>query len=239
MLRSILTLLCLLVTLSLSGCAVPQQQTKDIDIAERLLHYYPKIDYLEINPSPVAGLYEVVLSGGEIIYFVPATGHMVLGAIWSNDGHNLTQERKDQRLAKQHIEFPLEKAIKIGNGPNQVVEITDPDCPFCRRSDKYFAGRTDLTRYIFLHPLTTLHPNSEAKARYILGAKDQAKAYEEVFSGKFDAQPVPAADDHGLLAIHQEVARKAEVRGTPHSWINGKHVVGFNPKEFDKLLNKK
>lgn len=237
--RSVFVILLLLSIFSLNGCAVPSKTTDtDTNVVEQLHHYYPRIEYLEINPSPINGLYEVVISGGEIVYFVPATGHMVLGAIWTNDGHNLTQERKEERLAGQHIVFPLDQAIKIGNGPNKVVEITDPDCPFCRRSDKYFAGRTDLTRYIFLYPLTKLHPHSEAKARYILGAEDQAKAYEEVFSGKFDSQPVPAADDHGLLKIHHEVARKAEISGTPHSWINGEHVVGYNPQKFDELLKK-
>jgi len=240
--RFVFVIVLLVSILSLSGCAItpkaPETETNDTNVAERLLQDYPHIEYLEINPSPIDGLYEIVITGGEIVYFDPATGDMIIGAIWTNDGHNLTQERKEKRMAEQHLVFPLDQAIKIGNGPNKVVEITDPDCPFCRRSDKYFSGRTDLTRYIFLYPLTKIHPQSEAKARYILGAKDQAAAYEEVFSGKFDSKPVPRADDHGLLKIHREVARKAEISGTPHSWINGQHVVGYNPQKFDELLKK-
>ncbi len=231
----------LLLVAIFSGCVAvsPDTDPGKGDVTASLLNHYPKIEYQEINPAPINGLYEVVLTDGEVIYFDPLSGDVVLGAIWTPDGHNLTQEGKDRRLAAKPMDFPLDKAIKIGDGPNRVIEITDPDCPFCRRSDKYFAGRTDLTRYIFLHPLTKIHPNSEAKARYILGAKNRAQAYEEVFSGKFDSKPVPAADDHGLLKIHIDVARRAGVKGTPHSWINGEHVAGFNPIKFDALLNKK
>ena len=240
MLRFILSVFLFLSVISLNACAVSPQKAPDSepDVASVLLQHYPKIEYQEINPAPIDGLYEIVITGGEIVYFNPASGYMFFGAIWTPEGHKLTQERKDKLREGQQITFPLDQAIKIGNGPNQVIEITDPDCPFCRRSDKYFSGRDDLTRYIFLHPLDNLHPNAAAKARYILGAKDQAKAYEEVFSGKFDSQPVPVTDDHGLLEIHLDVARNAGVRGTPHSWINGEHVIGFNPQKFDELLNK-
>jgi len=240
MLRFVFSVFLLLSVISLNACAVPPPKATDSepDVSASLLQHYPKIEYLEINPSPIDGLYEIIIEGGEIVYFNPASGYMFFGAIWTPDGRNLTQEKKDKRIADQQILFPLDQAIKIGNGPNQIIEITDPDCPFCRRSDKYFSGRDDLTRYIFLHPLDNLHPNAAAKARYILGAENQAQAYEEVFSGKFDSKPVPATDDHGLLDIHREVARNAGVNGTPHSWINGEHVVGFNPKKFDELLNK-
>jgi thiol:disulfide interchange protein DsbC len=238
--RSIFSVLFLLLLLTLSACTVSPIKAGDPenDVTKSLLQHYPKIEYKEIIPAPIKGLYEVTITGGEIVYFDPESGYMFFGAIWTPDGRNLTQEKKDKRLAEQQILFPLDQAIKIGNGPNQVIEITDPDCPFCRRSDKYFSGRDDLTRYIFLHPLDKLHPHSAEKARYILGAADQAKAYEEVFSGKFDAQPVPETDDHGLLEIHRDVARNAGINGTPHSWINGEHVVGFNPQKFDELLSK-
>ncbi len=238
--RFIVSVFCLLSLLSLAACAVPPAKAdkSEQDIAKSLLQHYPKIDYKEIVPAPIDGLYEITITGGEIVYFDPKSGYMFFGAIWTPDGRNLTQEKKEKRIAAQQINFPLDKAIKIGNGPNQVIEITDPDCPYCRRSDKYFSGRKDLTRYIFLRPLDKIHPHSAEKARYILGSADKAKAYEEVFSGKFDSRPVPATDDHGLLEIHRKVASSTGVNGTPHSWINGKHVVGFNPQKFDELLNK-
>ena len=235
--RFVLSLLLILSFLSLNACAVQQQGAAD-DVSTALSTYYPQIKYQLISPTPVAGVYEIVADSGEIIYFVPATGHMFFGELWTADAKNLTQASEDRLLSSKLKDFPLDKAIKIGEGPNQVIEVTDPDCPFCRQSSDFFAGRDDVTRYVFLFPLDQLHPQAAAKARYILAAEDQELAYEEVFSGKYDRQPVPAANDNGLLDLHRQVVHKMGINGTPRFWINGTHVAGYNPQKFETLLNK-
>ncbi len=237
MLRIIISLLLLLSFLSLSACAVQQQeQTRDVPAA--LTAHYPQIKYQQINPTPVTGVYEVIVENGEIVYFVPATGHMFFGELWTDDARNLTRERKSYLMSDKLKYFPLDQAIKIGNGPNQVVEVTDPDCPFCRHSSEFFAGRDDVTRYVFLFPLDQLHPQAANKARYILSAKDPELAYEEVFSGMYDEQPLPPFTDNGQLDLHRKIANKVGINGTPQFWINGQHVSGFNPQQFETLLNK-
>ena len=225
----------LLILLSLTGCAVTPQEQQN-NIAAILIKHYPQIKYQRISPTPVAGIYEVMVEGGEIVYFDPITGNMFFGELWTDDVHNLTQESKDRFMATKLKDLPLDQAIKIGTGPNQVIEITDPDCPYCRKSSAFFAGRDDVTRYVFLFPLDKIHPHSAAKARYILAAKHPEIAYEEVFSGKFDAQPVPAVADNSRLELHRQAAQKIGVHGTPQFWINGHHVSGFNPQQFETLL---
>ena len=145
MFRFILSLFLLLSFLSLSACAAQQQEASN-DVSTALSTYYPQIEYRLISPTPVAGVYEVVVENGEIIYFVPASGHMFFGELWTADARNLTRDRENQRLSSKLEEFPLDQAVKIGDGPNQVIEVTDPDCPFCRQSSDFFAGRDDVTR---------------------------------------------------------------------------------------------
>jgi thiol:disulfide interchange protein DsbC len=234
--RFILSLLLLLSSLSISAYAA-QQQGPSNSVSAALSSYYPQIKYQQINPTPVDGVYEVVVENGEIVYFVPASGHMFFGELWTVDAHNLTRESKNKLLSSKLSLFPLDQAIKIGEGPNQVIEVTDPDCPFCRQSSDFFAGRDDVTRYVFLFPLDQLHPQAAAKARYILTAEDPELAYEEVFSGKFDSQPVPEVIDNGVLDLHRKVANNIGINGTPRFWINGQHVAGFNPQQFEKLLS--
>ena len=237
MLRFILSLFLLLSFLSLSACAAQHQEASN-DVSAALSTYYPQIKYRLISPTPVAGVYEVVVENGETIYFVPASGHMFFGELWTADAQNLTRDSKNKRMSAKLKDFPLDQAIKIGDGPNLVIEVTDPDCPFCRHGSDYFAGRDDVTRYVFLFPLDQLHPQAAAKARYILAAEDQELAYEEVFSGKYDSQPVPDVTDNGMLDLHRKVAHKSGISGTPQFWINGQHISGFNPQQFDQLLNK-
>jgi thiol:disulfide interchange protein DsbC len=90
---------------------------------------FPRLDYDEINPSPIDGIYEVV-SGDRIIYFVPRSQHLIYGEIWDAQGQSLTRTRQAQMMADRIKDLPLEKALKIGDGKNIVIEVTDPDCPF-------------------------------------------------------------------------------------------------------------
>ncbi len=235
--RFILSLLLMLSFLSQNACAAQQQEAAN-DTAAALIKHYPQIKYQQINPSPVTGVYEVIVENGEIIYFVPASGHMFFGELWTDGGHNLTRESKSQLMSAKLKEFPLDQAIKIGEGPNQVIEVTDPDCPFCRQSSDFFLGRDDVTRYIFLSPIDQLHPHAADKARYILSAADPEQAYEEVFSGQFDQQPLPPFTDNGRLELQRQIAKRIGIHGTPQFWINGQHVAGFNPQQFETLLNK-
>ncbi len=237
MLRNILFLILLLYLLSLTACAV-QQQEQPNNVPAALTTHYPQIKYQQINPTPVTGVYEVVVDNGEIVYFAPATGHMFFGELWTDSAQNLTRESKNRLMSTKLKDFPLDQAIKIGHGPNQVIEVTDPDCPFCRQSSAFFMGREDVTRYIFLFPLDQLHPQAAAKARFILSAKDPVLAYEDVFSGIYDGHPLPSFTDNGQLERHRKIAEKVGINGTPQFWVNGQHVSGFNPQQFESLLKK-
>ena len=88
-----------------------------------------------------------------------------------------------------------------------------------------------------LSPLDRLHPQADAKSRFILSSKDQETAYEDVFSGEYDKQPLPDFVDNGLLEEHRTVALNVGINSTPRYWINGKYISGTNLKEFEKLLD--
>jgi thiol:disulfide interchange protein DsbC len=131
----------------------------------------------------------------------------------------------------------LDKAIKIGTGKTMVIEFTDPECPFCRKAEAYFQGRQDVTRYIFLLPLTR-HPASKGKAQYILSAKDKAKAYLEVAAGKFDQSNLAQITPEGikLQKQHMEIAKANKMTNTPTFMIYGRIIEGFDLKRLAPLL---
>lgn len=236
MLRLSHTLVALLVLLIFA--AGPLHAEEQPAVASALAMYYPQLQYQQINPTPVEGVFELVIKNSEIVYFVPASGHMFFGELWNAQAENLTQASKDRLMSAKRDMFPLDKALKIGDGPNQVIEVTDPDCPFCRKSSDYFATRDDVTRYVFLYPLERLHPEAADKARYILSAKDPQLAYEEVFNGVYDNQPLPPFKDNGRLAEQRQILERVGINGTPRFWINGQHVAGHNPRKFDELLDR-
>ncbi len=211
-------------------------------VEESLKKSFPDIPVESVHATAIPGIYEVV-AGGRIAYYAPAQEYLIVGSIISKDRKNLTEERNGEIMGQRIKSLPLDKALKIGSGPHKVIELTDPDCPFCRTASKFFAGRKDVTRYVYLYPLT-IHPNAEAKIKYIFCAKDKAKAYEEAMSGKLDDMKFKVCEDAAaadMVKLHKELGDKAGIQGlgTPMFTVNGQVVRGANIPEIEKLLNAK
>jgi thiol:disulfide interchange protein DsbC len=208
----------------------------DPAVAQALQKFFPQVagQARAIRPTPVPGLYEVA-AGPNLLYFFPATGHILAGQLMDSQGRNLTRESMGQEMTQKIDTLPLDQAIKIGTGKHRVIEFTDPDCPYCRKGSAFFAERKDVTRYIFLFPLA-MHPKADPKARYILSSANPAKAYEEVMTGHFDQKPLPEFKDNGKLDLHLQLAKDLGIRSTPTFWVNGEFIGGANFDTIRELL---
>lgn len=227
--------LILIVTMTASISAAKENLQTETDILKKS---FPNLRVDSVTESPVKGLYEIV-AGEQVLYFSP-DGYLMFGEIWSKDGKNLTAEMRDKVLAEKVKSIPLDKAFKIGNGPRQVIEFTDPDCPYCRKVDGLLSKRTDITRYVFFFPLRQIHPDAEKKVLYILSQKDGEKAFREVVSGALDGKPLPeTAQKNAMLEEMEKVAKSVGVRGTPALWIDGTAVNGADIPRITALLDGK
>jgi thiol:disulfide interchange protein DsbC len=224
-------LLCILLTAAPARPASPEESFRKS---------FPNFRADSIRPSGVSGLYEVV-SGNRIVYYAPETEYLIFGQMVTKEGKNLTDERVREIMAVGLKELPLDKAIKIGSGARQVVEITDPDCPFCRKGSAFLAGQKDTTRYIFFYPLA-MHPDAEAKVRQVFCAEDRAKAYEEAMSGKLDDMkftPCKSTAAEELLKAHKEILNRIGVTSTPIFLIDGQVVFGADIPRMERILGSK
>lgn len=206
---------------------------------ESLRKNFPQVRYESIVPSPVQGLYEVV-SGPWLLYYSPETENLFIGEIVTKEGRNLTQEKLLELTARKMNDIPLTSALKIGTGAHTVVEFTDPDCSFCRQAEQFFAGRRDVTRYLFFLPAAE-HPTAEPKVRYILCAEDKARAYGEAMAGKLDDMKFTLCDDgktNELLKLHREIGNRVGIRGTPYFSVDGRIVRGANIPLLQEMLDK-
>jgi thiol:disulfide interchange protein DsbC len=204
---------------------VPEQPDP---VRVKFLDDFPNLADTKLNPTPIANMYEVV-AAGRILYYFPETSHLMFGALVDKDGTNLTQLRMIEEL-------PLDKAVKIGHGPKKVIEITDPDCPYCRKASKFFEGKDELvTRYVFFYPLMEIHPDAALKSAFILSSKDRGAAYHDVMAGKYDKDPLPAFEDNKLLEDHLRLTQQVGVRSTPQFWIDGENIQGADISELERL----
>lgn len=244
-----------LVAIAGSCFAASEPTAKDVEVKFNKILRNTKVTSVKLSPIP--GLYEVI-SGPNLFYFAPAgEGHLLFGQIVDKDGKNLTGEIQAQlkdefqkiqgkKAAEKLKTMDLSLAVKIGNGPNTVIEFTDPDCPYCRKVDKFFTGRTDVTRYVFLNPIDQLHPQSRAKSVFILSSKDEEKALRDVFTGKYDKAglPILSADlsaypkESNRLVAGMKIGEELGVQGTPMLFVNGSMVNGADIAKISQLLNK-
>ena len=227
--------ICLVLALA-GGCIAHSTPVVEEKPDISLRKAFPDLSFESIEQTDVKGLYEVV-SGLNLFYYYPEKEYLVFGEIFTAAGKSLTAERKGELAAKLVKNLPLDKAIKTGNGKTEVIEFTDPDCPFCRKSYDFFKNRTDVTMYTFFSPFA--HPGAITKVWYMLNADDKAKAYHEMFEGKSAEQPATGYSDEikKLAQEHLELAKSLGVSGTPTYFINGKQVVGADFQKLEKLLN--
>ncbi len=218
---------------------VGHSHEEQLNEAEIIRSKFPDITIDHIQATPVPGVFELTVND-QVVYYAPESGITFFGEMWDQNKKNLTAVRTNALQAAKIADLPLDKAIRIGNGPNTVIEVVDPDCPFCRKTHAFFNKRNDLTRYIFLFPITQIHPDAEKKALYILCANDRNKAYEEALSGGLDRTMLAECKEEKavtLLLAHQEIGRKLNVRGTPALWINGQFVPGADFRKIQEILD--
>jgi len=207
---------------------------------ESLRKSFPNLRADGIRPAGVNGLYEVV-SGNRVLYYAPGPEYLIYGPMVTREGRNLTEERALEIMEQGLKKVSLEKAIRVGAGPHQVIEITDPDCPYCRTASVFLSKRNDVTRHVFFFPLA-MHPNAEAKVRQIFCAEDRGKAYEEAMTGKLDDMkftPCKTAAVEDLFKAHREIGDRVGVTGTPLFLIDGQVIFGADIPRMERILGSK
>lgn len=230
--NKLMTLLLVSFALTLSPVCATSQTIED-----NFKKLFPNIPVESISPTEIKGVYEIIAQN-QIGYFAPEPGYLILGEIIDKNGANLTAKRRNENIALKARDLPLDKALKIGNGKNKILEFTDPDCPYCRRASSFLSQKTDVTRYVFFLPLP-MHKDAENKVKYIFCANDTSKAYEEAMQGKLDNQKYeickkPEIDE--LVKAHKDASKKMGISSTPFFIVNGRAISGANRPEIDKAL---
>ncbi len=209
------------------------------EIKEKIERAFPKIKVKSVEKSPIKCLYEITTEDGRIAY--TDGKHLIPSHIFTLNGVDLTQTKLDKMSAELIKKADLSKALKIGNGRTTVVEIMDPECPYCHKAEKFFKNK-DVTRYIFFMPLS-FHKNARSLSIHVLCSKNPEKEYKNVMSGKIDLKNLNSCKEgEKRLREMEREARKLGVKGTPAFWIKTnrgwKKISGANPVIGKILKNK-
>ncbi len=204
-------------------------------ITKQIRENIPSLPIDAIQPSPIAGLYELKV-GGQIFYSDRTGKHLIAS------GHIFdTAQRKDltaQRLQEINkidwSSLPLNQAIVSGD-PNglPVAIFTDPECPYCKKLEVSLKGATGIKFYSFLFPLESIHPNARTKSESIWCAKNQHEAMLDVM---LKGKSLPKGTCKTPIDANIALARKLGINGTPTIIAGDGRRFSGNPTQLKAWL---
>lgn len=199
------------------AAGAPEQGRAAVEAALRTA--FPGIPpIVALTPSPIDGLWEVALAGGDVLY-VDATGrYLIQGRMLEVASRaDLTERRIEQLTRVVFDELPLRVALvhARGSGRRRLAVFADPMCPYCKRLEReVLATLTDVTVYTL--PLGILGQGSKDRVRALWCAPDRAAAWQAQMLR--DEAPPPAVgalcDTAGLAQI-EAAAAQMRVTATP------------------------
>ena len=198
--------------------AAAQAAPADTDaVLAALKQKYPLTTFTSVAPSPVQGLYEVVM-GRRVAYTDSAGRYFLYGSLVdmkTND--DLTAARMEDLSRVDIRRLPLRDAIVRvnGRGRRALYVFSDPDCPYCRRLEPELDKLDDVTIYVFLYPLESLHSDAARKAQSIWCEADEKKRLELWHRVVSKTQEVATAECPNPLQRNLALGESLGLRGTP------------------------
>jgi thiol:disulfide interchange protein DsbC len=196
-------------------------------LAKRL----PDVTPDSIAPSPVPGLYELVI-GTQVVY-ITGDGRLALqGRLLDlEQGTDLTEPVISAARLKQLASMPEEKMVIFepeGEVKHTLTTFTDIDCPYCRRLHAEMDQRNASgirVRYL-LYPRAGPNTESFRKAVDVWCAEDRNEAMTRAKAG----QPVPRGDCANPVLEHMQLGVQLGLTCTPYSITEtGETVSGYAP----------
>lgn len=190
------------------------------------------VESLEISPT----VYIVTTSQG-VLYLDGSGRYLFTGELYDLVAQeNLTQAH---RMGTERIKFddlPLADAILYKKGKHRIAVFADPDCPFCQKLHPELRD-LDADVYVFLFPLTELHPLAYRKSVSAWCSPDRITALDAVMS----KQALPFRNCEHPVDRTLTLAAKLGLRATPTIVLeDGRVIEGYRPgRELARLLEKK
>lgn len=210
------------------------------DAEQQLRQSFSNLQFEDFGPAPVKGPIFQASAGGRIVYYAPESEHLLFASIFDKNGVNLTALAQEAGTAKRLKAIDTSLAFAIGpEGAPTVIEFTDPDCPYCRALERYWAAKAaegkPVRRLVFF--VSGIHPEAAAKAEHILCSTDKEAAFKAVYAAAAPAVLRTCAEGRTKVEVHARIVGSAGVTGTPTLIAGGKLISGFQQAEIEAFLS--
>jgi len=212
------------------------------DAESELRQTFVNLQFEDFGPSPIKGPIYQATAGGRIIYYAPDSEHLLFAEIYDRNGQNLTALAQNAAASKKLAGIDTGMALAIGPaGAPTVIEFTDPDCPYCRALDRFWAAKAaegkPVRRLIFF--VSGIHAEAAAKAEHVLCSPDKEAAFKAIYAGAAPASLRTCAEGKARVEAHAGIVGKTGITGTPTLIADGQMISGFRQAEIEAFLDGK
>lgn len=205
----------------------------DQTVLERIASRFPGVSAENVSPSPVPGIYEVVV--GPIVVYASADGrYMFRGEIHDmNTDINLTETRVQQARAATLADLGEDEVIVFGkaDAPHSVTVFTDISCGYCRvlhsQIEEY--NKRGITIRYAAYPRNGHASEVWQQMEKVWCADDRKKA---LTMAKLDRDFESKACTTDQVTEQWQLGRMLGIRGTPAMFTTtGQMFPGYLPPD--------
>ena len=223
---------------------LPKQQQnmqKEDYILKAIKSVIPNTKIAKYGKSLIDGFYEIYFDNGQIIYVNPFKRLILFGEIWNDRGYSYTANDRQRWI--QQLKSKNDKKI-ADKRKYEFVIFTDPDCPFCKRIEKYLIDK-NINLYVNFMPLS-IHPNAKQKSLKMLSSTNFEKLFLKHIDTNINLDKTKITSDaKEKLKNTQKIIKDIGLQeATPQIFVldsKTKKVVslirGANKAEITKYLN--
>lgn len=210
------------------------------DAERQLRQTFTNLQFEDFGPAPVKGQIYQAIAGGRIIYFAPESGHLLFAAVYDRNGVNVTALAQDTSARKRLGAIDPKGALVIGPaGAPQVIEFTDPECPYCQALERYWQAKAAEGKRVqrLIYFVSSIHADAAAKAEHILCAPDPEAAFRAIYAGAKPTVLLKCVAGAKKIAADAATVGKMGISGTPTLFLDGKMLSGFQQAEIEAFLD--
>ena len=207
-------------------------------LADKLNHNGQPLPVISIDDSPLSGLYEVHLKGGQTLYTDANGEYMVVGDLYRNrDGQmiNLTERAANERRVERLDAIPDEQRViykPAGEVKARVTVFTDTSCPYCQKLHEAVPRLNQMGIEVDYLAFPRAGVDSEAARvmRHAWCADNASEALSAAMRG--DDAPTSAAQCDAPVAEQHALGIELGIQGTPAIVLpDGRMLPGYVPPE--------
>lgn len=162
----------------------------------------------------------------DTIYLTKDKKYLISGDVLDVNNGNVLDMPIDMNILK------LKEAFTFGNGKDEYVLFTDPECPYCKKFESYFKQIEDKVKIkVFFYPLD-FHKNAYDLSLYIMSQKTTQE--------KIDTMLKLTLEDEGFKNSKIPDDLKTQLENKLNEQIKIAQSIGVQgtPAMFDKDGNK-